>query len=85
MKEGPYVDPSSAPSRKQHANDAIPAIAPKWLKYDRQCLKFFAYFQEPVVEDANENFRIRKCIIFYYLDDDTFHIIEHRVENSGIP
>jgi len=79
------VDPSMAPSRTQHKNDAIPAIAPKWLKYDRQVLKFFAYFQEPVVEDANENFRIRKCIIFYYLDDDTIHIIEHRVENSGIP
>lgn len=85
MKDGPYVEPSLAPSRKQHANDAIPAIAPKWLKYDRQVLKFYAYFQEPVVEDANENFRIRKCIIFYYLDDDTIHIIEHRVENSGIP
>jgi len=41
MKEGPYVDPSSAPSRKQHANDAIPAIAPKWLKYDRQVCNLF--------------------------------------------
>ena len=50
-----------------------------------QVLKFHAFFQEPVVEDANENFRVRKCIIFYYLDDDTLHIIEPRVENSGIP
>lgn len=48
-------------------------------------LKFHAYFQEPVVEDANENFRIRKCIIYYYLDDDTIHIIEPKVENSGVP
>ena len=38
-----------------------------------------------MVEDPNENFRIRKCIIYYYLDDDTIHIIEPRVENSGIP
>ena len=36
-----------------------------------------------VVEDQNENFRIRKCVIFYYLDDDTIHILEHRVENSN--
>lgn len=50
-----------------------------------QVLKFNAYFQEPVVEDANENFRLRKCIIYYYLDDDTIHIIEPRVENSGVP
>ena len=50
-----------------------------------QVLNFKAYFQEPVVEDATENFRIRKCILYYYLDDDTIHIIETRVENSGIP
>lgn len=48
-------------------------------------LKFIAYFQEPVVEDANENYRLRQCIMFYYLEDDTIHIIESRVENSGIP
>lgn len=28
---------------------------------------------------------MRKCIIYYYLDDDTIHIIEPRIENSGIP
>jgi Ca2+-binding EF-hand superfamily protein len=43
-----------------------------------------AYFQEPVVENPNENFRIRKCTIFYYLDDDTLHITEKRIENSGL-
>ena len=48
-------------------------------------LKFHAYFQEPVVEDANENYRIRRCVIYYYLDDDTIHIIEPRIENAGIP
>ena len=41
MKDGPYIEPSSAPSRKQHSNDAIPAIAPKWLKYDRQVCNLF--------------------------------------------
>lgn len=38
-----------------------------------------------MVENPNENFRIRKCIVYYYLDDDTLHIIEKKVENSGIP
>ena len=28
---------------------------------------------------------MRKCIIYYYLDDDSIHIIEPRVINSGIP
>ena len=48
-------------------------------------LKFSAYFQEPVVEDPNENYRLRLVTMFYYLEDDTLHIIESRVENSGIP
>jgi hypothetical protein len=48
-------------------------------------LNFSAFFQEPVVEDPNENYRIRKCTIYYYLEDDTIHIMESRVQNSGIP
>lgn len=48
-------------------------------------LQFFGYFQEPVVENPNENYRVRKCVVYYYLDDDTLHIIEQRIENSGIP
>lgn len=28
---------------------------------------------------------MRKCILYFYLEDDTMHIIENRVENSGIP
>lgn len=48
-------------------------------------LSFQAYFLEPVVEDPNENYRLRKCLVYFYLDDDTFHIIEPKVENSGIP
>lgn len=85
MREGMAGSLAGVPKRLDQENDSIPKIAPKWLKYDRHVLKFNAYFQEPVVEDANENFRLRKCIIYYYLDDDTIHIIEPRVENSGVP
>ena len=60
-------------------------MAPKLLKNDRPVLKFEGYFQEAVVEDPTENFRLRKCIIYFYLDDDTVHILEPRVENAGIP
>ena len=38
-----------------------------------------------MVENPDENYRIRKCTIYFYLDDDTVHIIESRVENAGIP
>lgn len=66
-------------------NEAIPKEPPKWLKYDKQTLCFEGYFQEPVHESKVENFRIRKCEFYYYLDDDTLHVAEPKVENSGIP
>jgi len=44
MTKGPYKKPDLAPPRGGHVQDAIPKIAPTWLKYDRQVLKFNAYF-----------------------------------------
>lgn len=161
MKTGAPVGLTGVPKRPAPENDAIPRVAPKWLKHDRQVsysacpthkektevggclhpfllgrpslrnlfiildslavsnfnlslplpaefksitengsecrflqvltvfigqvLNFKAYFLEPVVESADENYRIRRCVIYFYLDDDTFHIIEPRVANSGIP
>lgn len=70
--------------RKPPENDYIPRIQPPWLKFDRKVLRFLAYFQESVVETANENYRIRKCVVYYYLEDGTIHVTEPRVENSGI-
>ena len=85
MREGSPLQLTGIPQRRAQENDAIPKIAPKWLKYDRQVLQFSGYFQEPVVENATENYRIRNCTIYYYLDDDTLHITERKIENSGIP
>merc|ERR1719473_185284 len=66
-------------------NTYRPEIAPAWLKHDRQVLRFFAYFQEGVHENPNEHFRVRHCIIFFYLEDGTMQVSEPKVENSGIP
>merc|ERR1719379_1829283 len=66
-------------------NTYRPAISPAWLKHDRQVLRFAAYFQEPVHEDPKENFRVRHCNIYFYLEDGTMMISEPKVENSGIP
>lgn len=72
--------------RKQEpVNDYVPRIPPAWLKYDRKVLSFNAYFQEHVVENPTENYRLRKCLIYYYLDDGTLYITEPKIENSGIP
>jgi len=86
MREGPPAPLTGVPPRPEEPeHEGIPKCPPKWLKYDKQALRFYGYFQEPVHESAVENFRIRKCVILYYLDDDTLHITEPRVENSGIP
>jgi hypothetical protein len=36
MRLGASTNFSGVPSRPKHENDAIPKIAPKWLKHDRQ-------------------------------------------------
>ena len=66
-------------------NEYIPRIQPKWLKFDRQVLSFQGYFKESVVESPLENWRLRKVLIYYYLNDGTIYIMEPRIENSGIP
>eukprot|EP00744_Colponema_vietnamica_P002115 GILI01003401.1.p1 GENE.GILI01003401.1~~GILI01003401.1.p1 ORF type:complete len:667 (+),score=186.21 GILI01003401.1:140-2140(+) len=66
------------------ATTRSPRILPQWMKHDREVLRFFAYFQEPVYDSALENFRVRKCVVYYYLEDDTMQILEPKVENSGM-
>lgn len=58
---------------------------PAWLAFDRQVLSFSAYYQEVVHEKANEEYRIRKCVVYFYLEDDSIQVIEQKMENSGIP
>ena len=48
-------------------------------------LCFYGYFKEAVHESSVENHRIRNCELHYYLEDNTFEIVEKRVENSGVP
>mmetsp|Transcript_2896 Transcript_2896/g.3394 ORF Transcript_2896/g.3394 Transcript_2896/m.3394 type:complete len:461 (+) Transcript_2896:24-1406(+) len=85
MREGNPLKLTGLPQRPPVENDGIPKEAPAWLKNDRQVLQFNGYFQEHVVENPDENYRIRKCIIYYYLEDNTMYITEPKIENSGIP
>jgi hypothetical protein len=61
-----------------------PAIQPAWMKHDRQCLRFYMYYQEAVVEHVSENYRIRNVVMTYFLEDGTMQVTEPKVENSGI-
>eukprot|EP00340_Litonotus_pictus_P006922 CAMPEP_0170517442 /NCGR_PEP_ID=MMETSP0209-20121228/3435_1 /TAXON_ID=665100 ORGANISM="Litonotus pictus, Strain P1" /NCGR_SAMPLE_ID=MMETSP0209 /ASSEMBLY_ACC=CAM_ASM_000301 /LENGTH=645 /DNA_ID=CAMNT_0010802693 /DNA_START=50 /DNA_END=1987 /DNA_ORIENTATION=+ len=71
--------------RQSMTNESYPRILPQWIKYDKQVLKFNAYFQEHINESNVENYRFRSCYIYFYLDDETIHVVEIKTENSGIP
>jgi hypothetical protein len=48
-------------------------------------LRFLGYFKESVVESRLENYRIRKLIILYHLEDHTIAVNEPKEVNSGTP
>ena len=77
------------PGQKTTSRSILPpsdcALRPAWVAYDRQVLSFNGYFQEAVHEKNDEQFRIRKVKIFFYLEDDSVQVNEPPIENSGIP
>ena len=44
-----------------------------------------AYFEEDVPGSQIESKRVRKCMLYYYLEDDCLQIFEPAEENSGLP
>ncbi|XP_033759887.1 EF-hand domain-containing family member C2-like [Pecten maximus] len=58
---------------------------PAWVAFDRQVLCFDAYFQEAVHEKREEQYRVRNCKVYFYLEDDSIQVIEPRAKNSGVP
>lgn len=50
-----------------------------------QVLRFYAFYKEPVHSSPDEHWRVRKCVLYFYLEDDSVHIAEPRQENSGLP
>lgn len=50
-----------------------------------QVLRWYGYFKEAVTESAVENFRVRKVVIFFYLEDNSCQVVEPKEDNSGLP
>ena len=55
------------------------------MKLDKIVLKFDGFFKESVVESNLENYRLRKLVLYYYLEDSTIMINEPKQTNSGTP
>ena len=86
----PGIGGEPLPGQKQKPNSSkIPRGSgqdlPSWVAFDKQVLCFDAYFQEAVHEKREEQYRIRKCKIYFYLEDDSIQVIEPRDKNSGLP
>ena len=48
-------------------------------------LAYDAYFQEAVHEKREEQYRVRRVKIYFYLEDDSIQVIEPRLKNTGVP
>mmetsp|Transcript_25837 Transcript_25837/g.45893 ORF Transcript_25837/g.45893 Transcript_25837/m.45893 type:complete len:613 (-) Transcript_25837:347-2185(-) len=69
---------------KGEMKSSTPEKLPAWVAYDRKVLRFYAFFKETVDGSPIETYRVRKCVFYYYLEDDSMHIAEPRQANSGI-
>jgi len=81
----PMATAVPAATQTLSATAPVEPAQPAWVAFDRKVLRFNAYFKESVHESRLENYRIRNCVLYYYLEDDSMHISEPKIENSGIP
>ncbi|XP_028253297.1 EF-hand domain-containing protein 1 [Parambassis ranga] len=59
-------------------------FVPSYVALDKKVLRYFAYFTEDVQTSPDEQFRVRRVVIQYFLEDDTMLVYEPTVENSGL-
>lgn len=50
-----------------------------------EVLCFRAYFVEKVHDSTIETERIRRCEIYFYVEDGSLQVVEPKLENSGVP
>ncbi|CBY19533.1 unnamed protein product [Oikopleura dioica] len=73
--------------KKEHFSQFPPASGeaqPAWIAYDKRVLSFNGFFEEVVINNNSEAFRIRPVKVYFYLEDDTIQVNEPLIENSGL-
>uniref|UniRef100_A0AAY5EMV3 EF-hand domain-containing family member C2 n=1 Tax=Electrophorus electricus TaxID=8005 RepID=A0AAY5EMV3_ELEEL len=88
--EKPGIGGEALPGQSARRNCSLlprgeDSAAPSWVAFDKQVLCFDAYFQESVAQSREETYRVRKCKIYFYLEDDTIQVVEPELKNSGLP
>ncbi|KAI1897224.1 hypothetical protein AGOR_G00081040 [Albula goreensis] len=77
--------PTVARTHEQYPASPPTVFVPGHVAFDKKVLRFFGYFHQEVQQSPQEQYRVRPVIISYYLEDDSFCMIEPEVMNSGIP
>ncbi|XP_072948827.1 EF-hand domain-containing family member C2-like [Epargyreus clarus] len=57
---------------------------PTWIMFDKNILRFKAFFQQSLHEMRSGNHILRKVDIFFFLEDGTIKVVEPKTENSGL-
>jgi len=57
---------------------------PAWVAFDKQVLSFDAFYTEDVSQRPSEPYRVHRCKLMFYLEDDTMQVVEPRDDNSGL-
>jgi len=57
---------------------------PAWVAFDKQVLSFDAFYAEEVTQRPSEPYRVRRCKVLFYLEDDSIQVVEPRDDNSGL-
>lgn len=88
--EKPGIGGDRLPFQKDRPNHSViprgnGAPLPTWVAFDKQVLCYDAYFQESVHEKREEQFRVHRCKIYFYLEDDSIQVVEPRMKNAGLP
>lgn len=63
--------------------EATMSRLPAWVAYDRKVLRFSGYFKEAVHASSAETWRARKCLIYFYMEDDSVRTEEGGRERDG--
>ncbi|KPI86469.1 hypothetical protein ABL78_4453 [Leptomonas seymouri] len=75
---------SSSRNRSASSRAARDAAAHRAVTLDDKVLRFYAFFNEPAPEGGATDYWHRKVVISFFLEDDTFMIVEPRILNSGL-
>ena len=55
------------------------------LRFCVQVLRWYGFFKEAVTESPTENYRVRKVVVLFYLEDNSCQVVEPKEDNSGLP